>query len=309
LFPGFLRIFKRIHYYKLQSQFYTKTRIAPTPSGYLHLGNVLSFAITAALAQRHDANILLRIDDLDQARVNKLYIQDIFDTLDFLQLPYDEGPKDAEDFRQNYSQLHRMDSYKQALDKLRDGNAVYACTCSRKQINSCECFDKHIPLDTPGASWRLITNNAIVSVKDYNGNAIQATLPHEMQNFIVRKKDGFPAYQLTSVVDDLLYGIDLIVRGQDLWASTLAQHVLASALNKGNEFGAINFYHHPLITDKSGQKLSKSAGATSVNYLKESGLSSGKVFEQIGTLIGKPGITTWQQLGDVTIMLNAKSNK
>jgi len=288
---------------------YTKTRIAPTPSGYLHLGNVLSFAITAALAQQHDANILLRIDDLDQARANKLYIQDIFDTLDFLRLPYDEGPKNAEDFEANYSQLHRMDSYKQALDKLRDGNALYACTCSRKQINSCECFDKHIPLDTPGASWRLITNNAIVSVRDYNGNTIQATLPHEMQNFIVRKKDGFPAYQLNSVVDDLLYGIDLIVRGQDLWASTLAQHALAKTLGRSNEFGKITFYHHPLIKNASGEKLSKSAGATSIKYLRESGKTAAEIFCIIGGMLGEPNIATWQQLGDVTIMLNAKSNK
>lgn len=292
-----------------EQNLYTQTRIAPTPSGYLHLGNVLSFAITATLAQRHGAKILLRIDDLDQARANKLYIQDIFDTLAFLQLPYDEGPVGVDNFEANYSQLRRMDQYRVALNKLRDDGLVYACTCSRRQINSCECFDKHISLDAAGASWRLITNNDVVSVKDYSGRSIQTTLPDEMQNFIVRKKDGFPSYQLTSVIDDLFYGVDLVVRGQDLWPSTLAQHVLATALGRGGEFGAVTFYHHPLIKDSSGEKLSKSAGATSVKYLRESGKIPAEIFGVIGVMLGGATIATWQQLGDVTIMLNAKSNK
>lgn len=292
-----------------EQNLYTQTRIAPTPSGYLHLGNVLSFAITATLAQRHGAKILLRIDDLDQARAKNLYIQDIFDTLAFLQLPYDEGPVGVDNFEANYSQLRRMDQYRVALNKLRDDGLVYACTCSRRQINSCECFDKHISLDAAGASWRLITNNDVVSVKDYSGRSIQTALPDEMQNFIVRKKDGFPAYQLTSVIDDLFYGVDLVVRGQDLWPSTLAQHVLATALGRGGEFGAVTFYHHPLIKDSSGEKLSKSAGATSVKYLRESGKIPAEIFGVISVMLGGATIATWQQLGDVTIMLNAKSNK
>jgi glutamyl-tRNA synthetase len=293
----------------LHTKLYTKTRIAPTPSGYLHVGNVLSFAITAALAQKHSAKILLRIDDIDQARANKLYVQDIFDTLNFLGIPWDEGPRDAIDFEQNYSQVHRMPNYRKALDELRDRGAVYACTCSRKKINTCECFNKHIPLDTPEASWRLITNNNVVSIRDYSDNVIQTTLPEDMQNFIVKKKDGFPAYQLTSVIDDLYYGVDLIVRGEDLWSSTLAQQVLASALGRGNEFSAITFCHHPLITDETGQKLSKSAGATSVKYLRESGKPATEIFDLIASITGVANIATWQQLGNATILLNAKTNK
>lgn len=280
---------------------YTKTRIAPTPSGYLHLGNVFSFAITATLARKTGAKIILRIDDLDQARANKLYIQDIFDTLSFLQLPYDEGPHDISDFEANHSQLHRMGQYNQALDKLRDDGFVYACTCSRKQMNNCACYAKHIPLTTPGASWRLITNNNELAVKDCGGNIIQATLPADMRNFIVKKKDGFPAYQLTSVIDDLFYRVDLVVRGGDLWSSTLAQHALASALGKGTEFGAIAFYHHPLITDASGEKLSKSAGATSIKYLRENGKTPAGIWALIATMLGKANVTSWQQLGETMI--------
>jgi glutamyl/glutaminyl-tRNA synthetase len=281
---------------------YTRTRIAPTPSGYLHLGNVLSFAITATLAHKHGAKILLRIDDLDRARANKLYIQDIFDTLNFLQIPWDEGPRDVKDFEQNYSQLHRMDNYREALDKLRDAGLVFACTCSRKQINTCNCMGKHIPLATPGASWRLHTNNHTLTVNGYNRDGIMAALTQDMQNFIVKKKDGFPAYQLTSVIDDLLYGIDLVVRGYDLWPSTVAQHQLAAALGKGADLQAINFYHHPLIMGTSGQKLSKSAGDTSVKYLRESGKTPADIFATIAGMLGKTNISNWQQLGDAAII-------
>jgi len=278
---------------------FSKTRIAPTPSGFLHLGNVLSFAITASLARESGAKLLLRIDDLDQARVNKEYIHDIFDTLNFLEIPWDEGPRNAKEFEESYSQLHRMDLYNAALKQLADGGFVFSCTCSRKQTD-CTCMDKQIPLATENASWRLITGGyPKLSVKNYNGEIIKAALPAEMQNFIVKKKDGFPAYQLTSVIDDLFYGVDLIVRGDDLWPSTLAQHELALALSK-NAFGDIAFYHHPLLMEASGKKLSKSAGATSVKYLRESGKKAEDVYQLIASIVGiNETIAGWRSLAAI----------
>ena len=112
-----------------QSNIFHKTRIAPTPSGYLHVGNVLSFAVTALLAQKSGAKTLLRIDDLDQPRVNKLYLQEIFDTLNFLEIPWDEGPRNLKEFDSDYSQLHRMPLYMQALKQLADEKLVFACSC------------------------------------------------------------------------------------------------------------------------------------------------------------------------------------
>jgi len=276
---------------------FNKTRLAPTPSGFLHLGNVLSFAITASLARETGAKILLRIDDLDRARADKKYIQDIFDTLNFLKIPWDEGPLDTEEFETTYSQLHRMPLYQDALQQLTDKELVYACTCSRKQINhSCNCRASKLSLDTPEASWRLITGDAALNVKDYKGENINATLPTEMRDFIVRKKDGFPAYQLSSVVDDLFYGVDLIVRGDDLRPSTLAQHVLAGALGE-NRFGAITFHHHALLKELSGEKLSKSAGSTSVRYLREQGSSPTDIYTTIANMLGvEQRVGSWQQL-------------
>lgn len=284
--------------------YFNKTRLAPTPSGFLHVGNILSFAITAALARKHDAKILLRIDDLDRARLSPEYLADIFDTSRFLEIPWDEGPADPDDFEAAFSQVHRMQLYNAALDELEQKAAVFACTCSRKQLTeagACTCIDKNIPLDTPEASWRLRTDDSELTVKTYPGGAIKAKLPADMQNFVVRKKDGFPAYQLTSLIDDLFYGVDLIVRGQDLWLSTLAQLALAKILGK-EAFGEVVFYHHPLLLEPSGQKLSKSAGSTSVRFMRMNGKSGKDVFEQISRLAGLGNIAgDWRQLGEMLL--------
>jgi glutamyl/glutaminyl-tRNA synthetase len=290
---------------------YNKTRIAPTPSGFLHIGNVLSFAITAALAKQNSAKILLRIDDIDQARANKQYVQDIFDTLNFLEIPWDEGPREVKQFEDEYSQLNRMGLYNEALKHLQANKLVYACNCSRKQLSEspCSCYEKQLSLTADNVSWRLITSpNDRLAIKDYNGELIQAILPMEMNNYAVRRKDGFPAYQLTSVIDDLYYGVDLVVRGEDLWHSTLAQHQLVIALGK-NDFNDITFYHHPLIKDSAGNKLSKSTGATSVKYLREQGKSASEIYQLIATIIGiNEPVHNWEELAGIVINKHIKFN-
>jgi len=280
---------------------FNKTRLAPTPSGFLHLGNVLSFVITATFARKTGAKILLRIDDLDQLRVDKRYIQDIFDTLNFLEIPWDEGPRDAAEFESAYSQLNRMEMYQAALGELTGKEIVFACTCSRKQLlnaGACSCIDLHIPLNSENTAWRLITDiNRELVVKNIKGDSTSAELPFEMRHFVVKKKDGFPAYQLTSIIDDLFYAVDLVVRGEDLWPSTLAQHQLALTLGK-DHFNEISFHHHSLLTAPGGGKLSKSAGATSVKYLRENGKSMADIYKLIAASLDiKETVIDWQQLG------------
>jgi glutamyl-tRNA synthetase len=266
---------------------YNRTRLAPTPSGFLHLGNVLSFVITIAIAKQAGAKVLLRIDDMDRDRVNRQYIQDIFDTLNFLEIQWDEGPGDAVEFEDSWSQRCRMKMYDEAMEKLRKKGTVFACTCSRQQIRElkpCTCLDKHLPLDTEGSAWKLITEDREMIIKGHNGKIIHARLPPDMHNFIVKRKDGLPAYQLTSVVDDLFYDVDLVVRGDDLWPSTLAQHMLAFMLHE-NAFNNIAFYHHPLLMAGRDKKLSKSAGSTSVRYLRQSGEKPSDIFALIGAML------------------------
>jgi glutamyl-tRNA synthetase len=255
-----------------------KTRLAPTPSGYLHIGNAFSFALTAGLGAR----ILLRIDDMDRDRVSDAYVQDIFDTLHFLDIPWDEGPRDITEYKRSFAQVHRLGLYQAALERLREKGAVFACRCSRTQVkNGCTCRDGHLSLDADGVSWRLKTD---------------ASLPPDMQDFVVRKKDGYPAYQLTSVMDDLHYGIDRVVRGEDLRPSTLAQQYLARVLEE-KTFSDIFFLHHPLLADINGQKLSKSAGATSIQAMRKAGWTAGEVYAEIGRLL-HISADSWQTLSN-----------
>lgn len=283
-----------------------KTRIAPTPSGYLHLGNIFSFALTAALANRYQATIVLRIDDLDRQRAQTAYIQDIFDTLDFMNIPWHEGPRNLLELEREYSQVHRVDLYNQALDTLRNSGALFACECSRAEIQQADptgaytgqCRQKNLPLDEPETNWRLNTAHGIPLRVKTLGQSVTASLPREQQDFVVRKKDGFPAYQLASLVDDQYFNIDFIVRGTDLWPSTLAQHYLAHVLGADRFIDSI-FYHHALLTLPDGRKLSKSAGDTSIRYLRKAGKTPAEIYNLIARQAGiLENVRNWEELGD-----------
>lgn len=283
---------------------FKRTRIAPTPSGFLHVGNILSFSLTAGLARRSGASILLRIDNLDRERASQEYLQDIFETLRFLGIPWDEGPKDVAGFERSWSQVRRLSMYEEALRLLRESGMVFACSCSRAELARAggdggypgTCRERGVPLDAPGVNWRLRTDAKSA------GFVRRDELPAEMRDFVVRKKDGFPAYQLSSVVDDVHFGVDLIVRGMDLLPSTSAQLVLAEVLTvagmaEAASFGRARFVHHPLLLGADGDKLSKSAGATSINYLRQQGHSAADVFALIGRLSGlEEPVGDWEGL-------------
>lgn len=297
-----------------QTYLFKKTRIAPTPSGFLHLGNVLSFAITAALAQKTNARILLRIDDLDRERVKSQYIHDIFDTLNFLEIPWHEGPSDAQEFEKIYSQLHRIEFYEKVLRHLKEDGHLFACTCSRSQFkkenadsdNSDPCIKKLIPFNTKDASWRLKTNTKELEIKTWPGKTMKAILPSSLTDFVVRKKDGYPSYQLASVLDDLYYDVDLVVRGEDLLPSTLAQYYLSSLLQRNN-FCNATFFHHRLLKDFENRKLSKTAGAVSIRYLRTQGKKPVDIYSEIGRMLGfKTTINNWQMLADNINMFSSQ---
>ncbi|WP_194775646.1 glutamate--tRNA ligase family protein [Pararhodonellum marinum] len=271
-------------------QTFKLTRLAPTPSGYLHLGNIYSFLITSCLAKKHGAKILLRIDDLDQDRVKKSYLNDIFDTLDFLEINFDLGPKNLQEFKNEYSQSHRANLYQEALEKLKEKKSLYACNCSRRKIAKSHpkgyytgfCRDKNLDFNQPETAWRIKTpTNQPIWIKDLIQGKIKGLLSGELFDFVVRKKDGKAAYQLASVIDDDYYGVDLVVRGKDLYGSSLAQVHLSPMLN-GSKFAQATFYHHPLLVDQKRKKMSKSAGATSIQYLRKSGKTSKAIYQLIG---------------------------
>lgn len=243
----------------------------------------------------------MRIDDMDQDRVRAPYIEDIFESLEFLGIPWHEGPQNAEQLERQYSQHYRLGLYEAALSELRARNLVYACGCSRAQLQSAgaaypgTCRHRHIPLDTPNVAWRLNTNDAgSIRVKTTGGDYTNEGLPTEMHDVIVRKKDGFPAYQLSSVIDDVFFEVDLVVRGQDLWHSTLAQLYIAQLLEK-RSFLDVAFCHHALLQDSHQRKLSKSAGDTSIHYLRQQGLSPKDIYALLSRQLQMPKpATCWQ---------------
>ncbi|MFL0682942.1 MAG: glutamate--tRNA ligase family protein [Algoriphagus aquaeductus] len=268
---------------------FSLTRIAPTPSGFLHLGNAFSFLLTQAIAKKYGAKIFLRIDDLDRERYRSEYVQDIFDTLDFLEIPIDQGPKSLEELESEWSQVHRMSLYDQALENLRQTKRVFSCDCSRNKIQQMDsrgyylgqCLDRRIPLDRPETAWRINTlDSDFISFTEYPQGKKTDLIPEETAFYIVRKKDKLPAYHLTSVVDDIHFGVDLVVRGIDLYPSTLAQLDLAGHLGK-ESFGQITFLHHELIRAENQSKLSKSAGSLAIQTLRK----EGKKLEDVKNLI------------------------
>jgi glutamyl-tRNA synthetase len=271
-----------------------RSRLAPTPSGFLHLGNAFSFALTWLLARYHEGTLLLRIDDIDNERRRPAYVQDVFQTLRWLQLDWDVGPKDVMDFEARFSQLLALNRYAQLLDGLRQAGGVYACNCSRSQVVASSmngiypgtCRHRNLALDTPEAAWRVhVPENTVISILEYNGGSRHIQLDTAMGDFVVRRRNGLPAYQIASLADDLHYGINLIVRGVDLLPSTAAQLFLAAQLPP-NSFTKAVFYHHPLLKDEGGQKLSKSAGAASLLALRGQLPDPAPVYRALANALG-----------------------
>ncbi len=267
-----------------------RSRIAPTPSGYLHMGNALNFIITWLAVRKQNGTLRLRIDDIDNARTRTEYLDDIFDTLHWLELDWDEGPVNTTDHLQNYSQANRTARYQQVIDQLIATGNVFACSCSRKtlELEPCTCHHKQLPLNQPDTALKLHTpENLMIQVPDAQNGTIPVNLYQRMPDFVIRRREGIIAYQVASLADDIDYGINLIVRGNDLLDSTAAQLYIAQ-LTGNTTFGQTAFYHHPLITAPNGVKLSKSAGSISLKAWRYSGKSSTDFYQLTGKLLHPP---------------------
>lgn len=242
-----------------------RTRIAPTPSGLLHAGNAVNFLLTEHLARTTGRQVLLRIDDLDQERVRPAYVQDIFEQLERLGIQWDLGPRNTEELDKAWSQRHRLPLYHGLLEELRSTDQLFACTCTRTTLVHCRCMEHGTDLDAPEVTWRLrITAPCIVTFSTPHGQA-STDLAELMPPPVLRSREGRPAYQVASLADDLHFGIDLIVRGEDLFASTACQVHMARLLGHSAFTGAL-FVHHRLLLDAHGAKLSKSAGAAALDH-------------------------------------------
>lgn len=267
---------------KLKKQ---RARIAPTPSGYLHLGNAYSFVITTLDALRNDAEVFLRIDDLDRERFRETYLDDIFEVLNFLGIEPTIGPSGPEDFHRNFSQHLRLDRYNALLEELRSTDLIYPCVCSRKEFATiaplafCGCRSSQFTDQQQHVVWRWAGELPDQIVCDSDGKTQSVTLKNAIGRLVLQQKNTLPAYQIASLSDDLDFEITRVVRGEDLIHSTAFQLYLASVLGK-SEFGCIRFFHHGLVTD-SAEKISKSDGATSLHSARQQGLSVAQFYTKI----------------------------
>ncbi|MCY4523276.1 MAG: glutamate--tRNA ligase family protein [Halobacteriovoraceae bacterium] len=235
------------------------SRLAPTPSGYLHLGNILNFYLTWKKVRENNGILWLRIDDMDTERLRPSYVEDIFRTLEWLKIDYDEGPSGPDDFYKNFSQQKKIEYYR---DKVKNIQDCFNCVCGRKErkkrLDSCQ--GKNLNFTKGKTVTRVVTSRDIT-----------------MGDFVVWRKNNLPSWILTCVIDDYDMGVNLIVRGEDLLESSEAQIFLVEKLGLNME---MEYLYHKLITDKKGKKLSKSKGA-SIKSLREQKTPPSEVMQKI----------------------------
>ncbi|MFK7923883.1 MAG: glutamate--tRNA ligase family protein [Bacteroidia bacterium] len=274
-----------------------KSRIAPTPSGYLHIGNACNFLLTWLWTRAENGQLLLRIDDLDRSRKRPEYVEDVFETLEWLGIDYDEGPTGPSDFENNWSQHLRLEAYAEALDVLKEQRLLFACDCTRSQIlthaengqYAGRCRKRELAFEEGIVAWRIKTGlESEAHWQDVWLGKQSLNVSQKMCDFVIRRKDQLPAYQLASVVDDTIFGVNAVVRGDDLLHSTAAQIWLSQYLPNA-DLTAIRWVHHPLLQDTKGLKLSKSKGSLSIQSMRGQGASPATVYQACADLMGWSG--------------------
>ena len=238
-------------------------RFAPSPTGVLHLGN-LQTALISWLAARHaGGSWLLRIDDLDTPRNRTGAIEAIQSDLLWLGLEWD-GPV--------LLQSERRGIYHSWLSWLRRSGRLFACRCSRRELAGQPIYPGTCRQAGHPWGWqrqRLPSWRLRVADND----------PHGSGDVVLRRADGFIAYQLATVIDELSFGITDVVRGADLCEALPAQRSLFAALGERSP----QFRHGPLMCDASGQKLSKREASSGLESLREAGLDAAAVIGRLAS--------------------------
>lgn len=258
------------------------SRIAPTPSGYLHTGNAINFLLVSRFVRKVGGRLLLRIDDCDAGRSRPAFIEDIFSSLEWLGIEWDIGPSGPDDFFAHFSQSARRERYLASLEKLIASGRVYNCFCSRASIRQQFgdavypglCRGKGLAYTAGKTARRIVVDR----MAEFAGRSYD--LAAAMGDFVVWTKEDMPAYQLASLVDDEEYGVTHIFRGDDLLLSSVAQRYLAEELGY-RTFLQTKIFHHPLLLDDNGQKLSKSDSAVSLRDLRESGMTRAELLQRL----------------------------
>ncbi len=261
-------------------------RLAPSPTGVLHLGNARTFLLAWLDLRARGGEVLLRVEDLDGPRIRPGAEQAAREDLHWLGLDWD-GPL--------VRQSERATLYAQALERLAAAGLAYVCTCTRRDVEQAASAP-HLGEDGPiypgtcrgrwsGAAdarrasgrepcWRFRVPQpgaaeARVDFEDRVRGRESVDAAAELGDFVICKRDGEAAYQLAVVVDDAAQGVDEVLRGDDLLASAARQILLYRALG----LRVPRFAHVPLVTGEDGRRLAKRHGDTTLRRFRESGVA------------------------------------
>ena len=266
------------------------TRLAPSPTGALHLGNVRTFVLNALLAARHGWRVLMRVEDLDSPRVKAGAADGMLEELRWLGFEW-EGPV--------VYQSRNAAAYRAAWERLVRAGAAYPCVCSRKDVESAgsaphgdsappvypgTCRDRFGRVtgfdDAPeGAAWRVRVDAAPIVVRDEFLGERSFDLSRTSGDFVILNRQRQAAYQLAVVVDDAQAGVDSIVRGDDLLESAARQIHLRRLLGVGGE---VRYWHLPLVIGPDGRRLAKRHGDTRVAHYRRAGASPQRILGLVG---------------------------
>lgn len=258
------------------------TRLAPSPTGALHLGNARTFLVNWAIARQRGWRVLLRVEDLDTPRVKPGAIDQTIDTLRWLGLDWDEGPD---------IQSHHTPRYADAMRALAARHFVYPCHLTRSQIDQAASAphegepeapfppelrpaQRPTTFDDTGTNWRLLVEPAQVTFTDTFAGEQHFNPAREIGDFVVWTKRHCPAYQLAVVVDDFAQGVTQVVRGDDLLPSTARQILLARALGHAT---LPTYTHLPLVRGADGRRLAKRHGDTRLTHYRQRGVPPERV--------------------------------
>jgi glutamyl-tRNA synthetase len=261
-------------------------RLAPSPTGFLHLGHARTFWVAQERAKQNGGELILRNEDLDATRFKMEFVDAMLEDLRWFGFEWCEGPDVGGKFAP-YNQSGRMNFYCSALEKLRAGNFIYPCTCSRKDIQqavtaphaegdepvypgTCRAKFPSASSNLPSAkfNWRFrVPDGETVFFTDGNCGEQRFVAGKDFGDFVVWRGDDVPAYQLACVVDDTAMRITEIVRGADLLVSTARQILLCRAFG----FPSPKFFHCKLMLDEKGGRLAKRHDAMSLRKLRALG--------------------------------------
>ena len=263
-------------------------RIAPSPTGYLHVGHAITFWQAQERSRAAGGALVLRIEDLDPDRCRPEFRDAIIEDLQWFGLRWDEGPDVGGPYAP-YVQSERTDRYRATWERLRAGGFIYPCSCSRRDVLAA-AGAPHGESDEPlysgkcrppagsvaeaeqpiGANWRFrVPDGETLRFNDGRLGEQTAIAGRDFGDFVVWRRDDVPAYQLAVVADDAAMRITEAVRGEDLLVSTFRQLLMYRALN----LDAPAFYHTPLLTDATGRRLAKRDAALSLRALRAAGVT------------------------------------